>query len=187
MKKLLLAISMVGLMGCSQADNKVFIDIQNKMEYGVDLSAVPDVQHEMSLLLEEEYEVVEQYGAVAYKAIDACYSKYEYMMDGVDSSSDYGSTVLHDMQQNSIKCMKESLSVYDEIPVNHRQHIPRDNVGLELSDDEIESFNELPAFDYDENDPRYPEIKQICEENNAYVLNPVDRSDAVEFCVRKAM
>lgn len=197
MKKLILASMMFGIVGCSSASNEIppvkeeYIQsvtiIENTQKYGVDLNEYPTSNVKFDLEKEFEYVAVEKYGTIAFKAIDVCYTKYEHMMNGEDSSSDYGSTLLNDMNIIVSKCVEESLDKYPVIPENKRISFPREYMGLELDEVEKDGFDDVsPVAEYDKSSSRYKELKKICEENNALVPKQ-EFNESVEFCVKKGM
>lgn len=197
MKKLILASMMFGIVGCSAASNEIppvkeeYIQsvsiIENTQNYSVDLNEYPNPNVKFDLEKEFEYVAVEKYGTIAFKAIDVCYTKYEHMMDGEDSSSDYGSTLLNDMNIIVSKCVEQSLEKYPVIPENKRISFPREYMGLELDEIEKDGFDDvLPVAEYDKSSSRYKELKKICEENNVLVPKH-EFNESVEFCIRKGM
>lgn len=190
MKKLFLTIVLFGITGCSSASNqipeKISIDKPTTpvMEYGVNLKKYPDSKIEFSLDQEFEYDAVEKYGSIAFKAIDVCYSKFENNLNGIDTSSDYGATVLNDYKIDVSKCIKESLQYYPIIPKEQRIQIPRENFGLELKENEIDEYNIV--VDYDKSSERYKQMKKECEDDNVLV-SEVDFKSVVELCLFKRM
>lgn len=172
----------------------------------------PNARTDFSLSTESEYDVVEKYGSVAFKVIDSCYEKHMYSIS-FDGSSDYGAVIMHEAESKSSKCFYETLKSYPIIPEAERMHIPRDNPpnSLELTPEEVESFDEVPVMSQDEmksarstemfldeeqlpndfyemdtNSPRYKELYKVCKENNSS-LPAEEQKSAIDFCISRAM
>lgn len=191
MKKLLLALCVIGLVGCSQAESEVIVDAMKPKPESVDLSKAPDLTSGFDLEFDWQYDLAELYGTKAYKAIHYCGLKYDSMLKGIDTSSDYGSTVLSEWNQSVAQCAENSLKHEPQIPEEFRHVIPRNepaNYGLELNESEVEGFNDIPPmFQPDVNDPRYKEVHAQCAINNQEIVDPVEFASAVDFCTAKGM
>lgn len=197
--KTLLCVGLLGLasIGCTKKID-TFNHTQPKsnlpeINVNVDIK-IPD----FDLDQDWQYDLAEKYGAVAFKAIYLCGKKYDYMLDNIDLSSDYGSAVLNDYQIKIEKCSSSSLDGQEVIPENRRHRIPRLGESAPLREPtdaqlkEIQNSNDfsnsLPVAEYNKSDPRYNEVKKMCEENNSYYKSGTDEfNSAVEFCVRKSM
>ncbi|EQA7786719.1 hypothetical protein ACX818_001313 [Acinetobacter baumannii] len=202
MKKLLIASIIFGLVGCSTNESiKQPESIQQKIvhtEHFIDLNEFPSEIQGFDLEFDWQFNAAEKYGSIAFKAIDLCYSKYEYTIKGIDTSSDCGSMKFDEYNQNVEKCVNESLSPYPIIPEDKRHKIPRGDepgYGLELSESEIDRYddfeNSLPATTGDDksyrNDPRFQELLPQCAANNMPIEDDQEFVDAVDLCVLKGM
>lgn len=187
MKKSLLmaalaAVVSVGCSGVSQEQSAF-----NK-EYVIDVSKYPNANEDFSLDQEFEYQAVEQYGSPAFKVISSCYSKYGPMMSNIDTSTDYGSTVLGEYLVKVETCTFATLrELHVAIPLDQRQKIQRENIGLELNEDEVENFNQTPVAPYDKTSPRYKELLATCSANNNSIEDDQEFVSAVDFCISKGM
>lgn len=201
MKKLLLSLCVIGLVGCSQAENDVIVEAINNEpvkildENSVKLSNLDDLGNSAaSLEFDWEYDVAEKYGTQGFKAIKYCYDKHLSKLDGVDTSSDFGAIKQGEVMTLIEACSYNSLVYTSIIPEDKRTKIPRDeqaNYGLELDLSEEAGFDDIPpeaAATMDRNSDRYKELHKTCTENNSYYAGePVAMAEAVEFCVSKGM
>lgn len=202
MKKLLLSLCVVSLVGCSQstpATYKEALKQQQKEEASqmldvnsVKLSDYSDLETSgQTLEFDWEYDIAEKYGTQGFKAMTLCYDKHLSKLDGVDTSSDFGAVKQDEVLALIESCSHNSLVYTTEIPEDKRTHIPRDepaNYGLELDETEVEGFNDIPPmFQPDVNDPRYKEVYARCAINNQEIVDPVEFASAVDFCTAKGM
>ena len=195
MKLLFVATAVCLMMGCSNASTieKPKKEVA-KMSYGVNLDEYKDIIIDFNLEQEYQYVAAETYGPVAFHAIGACFKKYEHMLDNIDTSTDYGSSLLTKFSVDNEKCVSETLSIYTPLDEDVRETIPRENIEMELASDEVDEFDDLsldvgeslPVAPYDKASPRYIEMRKVCEETNSSV--PKDEFESsVEFCVSKSM
>ncbi len=178
MKPLIIALIAICFTGC--ASEQHITPKEPTMQYGVDLNNYPTVNTNFDLQFDHDYDMVEKYGSVAYKAIGACYSKYLHELDGIDTSTEYGATVQDEMVAKVNKCTEETLSVYPVIPENERVKIKHNEI-------ESDDISDMPVAPYDKNDPRYKELLETCTENNSVIPDETNRKEAVEFCISKSM
>ncbi|ADG60044.1 hypothetical protein Acj9p144 [Acinetobacter phage Acj9] len=200
MKKLALGFVLLSIMGCSQADYETLSGVvpagepttsaPEKKDF-VDLNRYKDRQISFDLEFDWQYDLAERYGSIAYKAIDICSTRNDYRLtDGLDTSTEYGAHVLNEYHMAIKSCATASLEPFPQIREEDRLKVPNEesiNIGLELKDDEIEGYNELPVVSYSTDDPRYPQVLKACKSNNSQIDDPVEFAEAVEFCVRKGM
>ncbi|AXY82758.1 hypothetical protein KARL1_139 [Acinetobacter phage KARL-1] len=210
MKKLFIVASIIGLVGCSEPSLSKESDVgtvplptsQTNKAY-VDLSKVDGNIQGFDLEFDWEYDLAERYGTNGFKAIYYCGKNYDSMLSNIDTSTDYGSTVLSEYQANVRECATNSLRNYSVIPEAQRHKIPRADEpgqGLELSSEEEANFNSEDRFNtvypkivenYEgteyRNDPRFKELLPVCAANNMSIKDDKEFVEAVEFCALKGM
>lgn len=203
MNKLILALTIAsfGLVGCGTHKEAAVATTVNEMQYGVkNLQEYTTVDTNFSLETEAEYKAAELYGSIAFKAIAVCNSKFENLLKNIDMSSDYGATVLQEYQVKVGKCVDETLKPYPIIPEKDRVQLPRENIGLELNEDEIAGFNNVDDSSYENrlpavagedksyrDDPAFQKALPACAANNMSIKNDAEFIEAVDFCALKAM
>lgn len=196
LKLSLVAISLISLVGCSQFNKPETVKPQQieayKQAYAVDLADYPEVNTNFDMEYDYQYDAVEKYGSISYKVVGACFQKYESMLDGIDTSTEYGDAVLTDFQTNNKKCVIHTLKGYPEIAPEDRQKVTHFNNELDMTAKEADQFNETEIDKYPDVDlsQEAPEdfsyadhLKQVtamCEDNN-----PGDQ-DAVEICIKQS-
>lgn len=183
MKKVLLAVALIGMVGCSNSSEPVEI----LPYYGMNLNLKSDLYSKYDLEHEYEFVAVETYGKVAFKAIYWCHNKFERELNGIDLSSDAGSYAIDDYNLKNELCVTQSLKLEKPILEAYRIKLERPNVGLELNESEVVSYNEAPVAEYDKNSPRYKEVLASCAANNNSIVDDQEFVEAVDFCVAKGM
>ncbi|QQO96341.1 hypothetical protein CPT_Minot_138 [Acinetobacter phage Minot] len=211
MKKLLIAASIIGLVSltaCTQPNvakdsGTVPLPSTEQNKPYLNLSKLKDNIEGFDLEFDWEYDLAEQYGTVGFKAIYYCGKKYDNMLVNIDTSTDYGSTVLSEYHANVKECATNSLRGYSVIPEAQRHKIPRADepgYGLELSAGEEANFNSEDRFNtvypkmaenYEgteyRDDPRFQKLLPVCAANNMSIKDDKEFVEAVDFCALKGM
>lgn len=193
MKKLLLAALVIGIAGCSDADNKVIKNaIASDAAKYPEAIAIKSFQDNsvrgFDLEMEWEFNLAEEYGTDGFKAIWFCHKKFQSELGGIDTSTDYGAAVLDKYDSKVQTCATHSVQRYSTpIPEDKRKKLDRPYAGVELSPQEIGTYDELPVAPYDKNSQRYKEVLAMCAGANNYIKDDKEFVSAVDFCVSKAM